>query len=164
MRLRYLTAAWLVRRDRLQLDDPVKVLVLTYNRTLSGYVAELAGRQIEDQEGLQLTISTFAKWSKRLTLTGLLLDDDERYAKIRSLGTGLEVESRFLTDEVEYAIGRFLPQDISSYLSCERRGRGPAPRFSRQRMYEQVILPYLDWKESIGLPDWNDLAVELAES
>ena len=42
MRLRQLCAARAERRRRLGLPDPVRVLVLTFNRTLRGYVEHLA--------------------------------------------------------------------------------------------------------------------------
>ena len=44
--------------------QPVKVLVLTFNRTLRGYIADLAKQEIDtdDESKISVTISTFAKW------------------------------------------------------------------------------------------------------
>ena len=47
MRLRQLCAARAERRRRRRLPDPVRVLVLTFNRTLRGYVEHLAAEQVE---------------------------------------------------------------------------------------------------------------------
>ncbi len=162
LRLRYLANAWLARRERLGLDEPVKMLVVTFNRTLRGYIEELAREAVEDADGLQLTISTFGKWSKRLTLTGDILPDQSRREKICELGAGLHLESNFLCEEVDYALGRFLPEDLEEYLTVRRIGRGLAPRVNRRRLMDEVLLPYVAWKAEEGLPDWNDLAVELA--
>ena len=164
LRLRYLSHAWIARRERLGLDEPVKILVLTFNRTLRGYIQELARETVEDVDGLNLTISTFAKWSKRLTLTGDVLQDRARRDKICTLGAALKLNDNFLCDEVDYALGRFLPEDLDNYLTKRRVGRGASPRINRRRLIEEVLQPYLAWKAQEGLPDWNDIAVELSRS
>jgi DNA helicase IV len=38
LRLRFLARFWRERRVDLEIDDPVRILVLTFNRTLRGYV------------------------------------------------------------------------------------------------------------------------------
>ncbi|HEX3462581.1 MAG TPA: 3'-5' exonuclease [Candidatus Elarobacter sp.] len=162
LRLRYLSNAWLARSERLGLDYPVKILVLTYNRTLKGYIEELARETIEEVDGLQLTISTFGKWSKRLTLTGEILDEQVRREKVAEFGAALRLDRNFLCEEVDYALGRFLPEDLEEYLTARRVGRGPFPRVNRRRLMDEVILPYMAWKSDEGLPDWNDIAVELS--
>jgi DNA helicase IV len=80
LRLRQLCQSWLSRRERLQLDDPVRVLVLTYNRTLEGYIAELARQQITGHVGLQLQVLTFGKWAVDLLGNVNILDGDDATA------------------------------------------------------------------------------------
>src|SRR4051812_5729304 len=63
LRLRQLCRSRLRRRDRLGLAEPVRVLVLTYNRTLEGYIAELARSQMNESPGVLLTVSTFSRWA-----------------------------------------------------------------------------------------------------
>jgi superfamily I DNA/RNA helicase len=66
---------------------------------------------------------------------------------------------------VEYALGRFLPEDIREYISTDRTGRGNSPRMDggkREQLIEEVLLPYAQWKSDNGLVDWNDLAVQVA--
>ena len=46
LRLKFLVRYWRERRADLGLESPVRVLVLTFNRTLRGYIAELAAQQI----------------------------------------------------------------------------------------------------------------------
>ena len=61
-------------------------------------------------------------------------------------------------------MGRFLSNDLNNYLTCRRDGRGAFPRVDqnmRQKILNDVILPYNDWKAKRGLLDWNDLAVGL---
>ena len=60
MRLRQLCAARAERRRRLSMPDPVRVLVLTFNRTLRGYVEHLAAEQVEASEDIDLTVDTFS--------------------------------------------------------------------------------------------------------
>jgi superfamily I DNA/RNA helicase len=68
-------------------------------------------------------------------------------------------------DEVEYVTGRFTPEQLANYLTARREGRGISPRVERslrQRIIDEVINPYEEWKRTLGLLDWNDLAVRLA--
>ncbi len=44
--LKQLALFWTKRNKRMQLNTPVLILVLTFNRTLRGYIAELAKGQI----------------------------------------------------------------------------------------------------------------------
>ena len=51
------------RQARLGLTDPVRVLVLTFNRTLAGYVRTLAETQISQNVNVDLRIETFGRWA-----------------------------------------------------------------------------------------------------
>lgn len=166
LRLRFLTRFWRERRADLGLEEPVRVLVLTFNRTLRGYVRELAEQQVLAGPDLELTISTFGHWA--IDLVGeAVLDNAVRENQLLALGRPLGLGDRFLLDEVDYVLGRFLPVDLNSYLVARRDGRGQAPRMERpqrERLLAEVIGPYRDWKAAGGHVDWNDLAVFLAEN
>ena len=66
LRLRQLCASRLKRRDRLGYTDPIRVLVLTFNRTLRAYVNQLASEQVSASDALLLTVETFASWALSL--------------------------------------------------------------------------------------------------
>jgi len=166
LRLRSLAKSWLNRRERLGLADPVRILVLTFNRTLRGYINELASEQVKDSTGLDLQIYTFAKWAVNLLGHPLIANHEECRKKIQELGTSISLTPNFLIDEVEYMLGRFLPEDLDNYLTCRRDGRGVAPRVDqkmRQQILKDVILPYNSWKVGRDEMDWNDLAIELTK-
>jgi hypothetical protein len=65
-----------------------------------------------------------------------VLCDRERAAKIWQLGQRrLGYEREFLLDEVDYVLGRFLPNDLPLYgdpQRIERTGRGTTPRVDRE--------------------------------
>lgn len=61
LRLRFVTRWWINRMREGHVEGPIRVLVLTFNRTLRGYVAELAENRTPDEADLE--VSTFAKWS-----------------------------------------------------------------------------------------------------
>ena len=166
LRLRSLAKSWLNRRERLGLSDPVRILVLTFNRTLRGYIRELAAEQIKDSTGLDLQISTFAKWAVNQLGYPPIANSDKCREKIQQLGAGISLTPIFLADEVDYVLGRFLPDDLDNYLTCRRDGRGAAPRVDkqmRQQILNDVILHYNTWKAGRGEIDWNDLAVGLTK-
>jgi superfamily I DNA/RNA helicase len=166
LRLRFLTRFWRERRADLGLAAPVRILVLTFNRTLRGYISELAEQQILAGPDLELTVSTFGHWA--IDLIGeSVVTTAARDSRLLTLGRPLGVDSRFLLDEVDYALGRFLAEDLKSYLVVRREGRGQAPRMERplrERLLNEVIAPYQQWKHGNGQHDWNDLAVFLAQN
>jgi superfamily I DNA/RNA helicase len=165
-RLKFLVSYWRERRLDLALDDPVRVLVLTFNRTLRGYIADLVEQQISDAPDVQVEVTTFAGWGQRFFGTMVLSHQVVEQQLSKLAGTTFPWSTRFLSSEVQYAIGRFLPAALDQYLTAERTGRGASPRVSRtakQTLLDQVIRPYNDWKENQGVADWNDLAVFMAE-
>jgi superfamily I DNA/RNA helicase len=165
LRLKSLIGAFVNRRRRVKSAEPVRALVLTYNRTLRGYVEELASQQVAPDPAVDLRVSTFARWAKIAIGNPPMLADFVRYNRLRSLCAALPLSSEFLVDEAEYVLGRFLPADLGSYLSARRDGRGTSPRMERpmrQHLLEEVIHPYCEWKNRTGILDWNDLAVRLS--
>jgi hypothetical protein len=148
LRLSLAVRYWRDRREQLGLQGPVRVLVLTFNRTLRGYIADLTGQQIPPGEDVDVRVTTFGSWARTL-LDPVILDHDPRAELIRQLGSGRVPASwqpQFLTDEVDYVLGRFLPTDRHRYLDVRRDGRGGAPRVERavrERLLSDVINPGL---------------------
>jgi superfamily I DNA/RNA helicase len=155
---------------RLGAQNPVRVLVLTYNTTLQGYIAELAESQVQQDDGLLLEVKTFGKWATDLVGRVNIVDRGEVTAALRPLirevvpsGSPLD----FWVDEVEYALSRLLPDELDEYVAAKRDGRGTSPRVDRtlrRRLLDEVILPYQKIKADRGLCDWNDLALEAMAS
>ena len=94
LRLRQLCSSRMSRKARLQLGGPVRVLILTFNRTLRGYVTQLAEDQVVASADLQLTIETFGRWA--LSLIGqrdILNDDGQRLIRALLLGAGVPADN-----------------------------------------------------------------------
>lgn len=166
LRLKSLIGSFLNRRRRENDNTPLRVLILTYNRTLRGYIEALTSEQAASFQGVDLQIETFGRWAKIVLGNPSIVDDELREAKILALGGKLGLTSAFLLDEADYVLGRFLPADLDKYLTVRRLGRGPAPRMEkaqRQALLDEVIKPYQIWKLQRRQFDWNDLAVELTK-
>jgi superfamily I DNA/RNA helicase len=171
LRLKFLVRLWRERARDLGLEVPVRVLVLTFNRTLRGYIEHLAAQQVALGADVALEVDTFGFWAQHL-VNEIVLDQQDKDAKIVELARQTDSlprwEQRFLLGEVDYVLGRLLPDDLDRYADpavFERTGRGRAPtvtRSARQRLLDGVIYPYRQWKETQGVYDWNDLAVVLA--
>ena len=165
--LKQLTEFWLRYRERNNDSEPVQILVLTYNRTLRGFISHLAQQQITSHPQVQINISTFGKWSKELTRIENIIDYKLQKEKLIELSEGLQLPKDFLCDEADYYLGRFLPEDRDRYFTVKREGRGITPRMeraTRERFVNEVIEPYEKFKLKKGLQDWNDLALELINS
>lgn len=169
LKLRSAIAMFVSRKRRLGLVGPVQVLVLTYNRTLRGYIEVLAHQQVSEYgtDDISLNVSTFAKWARSELGGPSIVDDELQKSKILELAalanTGLDIN--FAREEVEYALGRFQPAELGSYLSARRDGRGISPRVerpTRELIVNDIIYPYSLWKIAKEELDWNDLAVCLA--
>ncbi|MBA4406989.1 hypothetical protein C0389_06920 [bacterium] len=164
--LKQLSEFWLRRRERNNSTEPVRILVLTFNRTLRGYITHLAEKQINFETQIQIKISTFGKWAWDLTRAGNIIENDQKRSFLSNLAlkNGVNLPPDFLYDEVDYCLGRFLPPDLDKYILARRLGRGKTPRMEqsmRRNLLEKVIYPYVEYKEKYGLNDWNDLAIEL---
>ena len=169
LRLREQTVVRLERRRRYGHTTPVRVLVLTFNRTLEGYIAELARRSITNDDALDLEISTFGRWAKSLVGNVKITGRDTASTILRPYLRPL-VDPRqheFFVDEIEYVLGRFTPANLSDYLTVRRDGRGTSPRVDRRRrarLLREVIPAYTKAKAERGVIDWNDLAIRAAEA
>lgn len=164
MRLRFLVRYWRERRRDLGLDEPVRVLVLTFNRTLRGYIDDLVSEHVTPGPDVVVETTTFGAWSRERT-TSALLEHRPRAAKLASLaGQRFGWDQRFLVDEVDYVLGRWLPEDRLAYVDAARTGRG-APSLDgqiRRRLLDEVVTPYERWKRERSVQDWSDAAVQLA--
>ena len=165
LRLRQLCGSRRNRRRRLGLVGPVHILVLTFNRTLRGYVNQLAREQTNPADDLVLTVETFGRWA--LNLVGhqnIIEDNGGRW--VRSLLSGIDIAAEdqdYFTSEVTYILGRFPPDQREEYLEATRSGRGRAPavpRELRRRLLTEVCHPYEEKKSQKGVVDWNDIALK----
>jgi hypothetical protein len=165
LRLRSLAYMLEERREREGAVDPVKMLVLTFNRTLSGYVRALVEDQISALHNTIVTIDTFGHWA--MTHLGFpdIVPDRVRENKIRELASPLGRPSpEYVVKEVDYLMGRFPHDALAQYLTVERTGRGVEPRVERRRILEEVVAPYRTWLDERGQWDWNDVAVAMAST
>ncbi len=165
--LRSLTSFYLRRKERLKIPGNVNVLALTYNRTLKGYIGELASQQVQQSQDMDLTVSTFASWAKSFNPRLKILENWEKESKVAQLASGLPLSGDFILREVDYVLGRFVPDKITDYLTCSRDGRGIAPRMERalrQKLLDTVIDPYIVWKKGRNILDWNDIAINMLSS
>ena len=168
MRLRQLIGSRLNHRRRNNSHEPINALVLTFNKTLSGYVSELArGQDIYDKR-VNLAVKTFASWAKaRVGKCNILSEEDrKRFLERHIRQTGIQQSDQlYFEDEISYILGRFGPTEIDDYLAATRSGRGRSPvvrRELRQRLLESVVRPYVEFKKNSGQLDWNDLALRVA--
>jgi DNA helicase IV len=170
LRLKALCTSRLERRARLGQVDPVRVMVQTYNRTLEGYIAELARDQVPQGPGLVLDVTTFSRWAVNVTGQSNILDREASKPILNRLLAPFTSDHKlrdFYIDEVEYALGRLDPGDLESYMTMVREGRGQAPRVERglrRRLLDEVIGPYQSEKVRRGRLDWNDIAVAASTS
>ena len=170
MRIRQLCASRMHRRTRLGLDQPVRILVLTFNRTLRGYIRQLASEQVEESEGLHLDVETFSKWAKSIVGNRRIVGVVEYARLVRPLlsNTGVSAQDiGYFTDEISHIIGRYPAAARETYMDARRTGRGRSPvvdKNTRAKLLTDVIAPYEARKEAIGKIDWNDLAIEAAHA
>lgn len=164
LRLRQLCASRLARKARLNSEEPVRVLVLTFNRTLRGYVEQLVEEQVTVSDELDLTVDTFAHWASNLVENTHQIVGRER---IRALlqNSGITTNIEYFIDEIEYILGRFQPNKRKEYIDAPRTGRGKAPAVHqnmRTKLLTDVIEPYEEQKSENCEVDWNDIALQAA--
>ena len=169
MRLRQLVSTRLNLRLRTGSDEPVTALVLTFNRTLSGYVSELARRRFTRESGLNIDVMTFAGWAVSKMGNRAIMQSHESDRKIRELLRAAGVKQgddiKYFQDEIAYILGRFKPTDYEAYLDAIRSGRGRSPAVRRPRrreLIDRIIGPYQEFKAQNEYLDWNDVALQVA--
>lgn len=168
LRLRSLCYMSVERHQRMGNTAPVKVLVLTFNRTLAGYVSALAESQIEPGLPVELEISTFSKWAMAKLGRPPVIGEGGARTHLLHLASRIEtLVADYVVSEAEYVMGRFPPDQLDAYLTSERTGRGATPRVNRalrQRILDEVIRPYQSWLHAQTMLDWNLLAVAMGQN
>ena len=167
LRLRSLAYMFAERHNRMGIPDPVEILVLTFNRTLAGYVRELAEGQVGEIEDVSFTIDTFGRWARNYLQNDDIVEDGVREQRLRRLSDDIPLSSDYVRREVDYVLGRFRPDELEQYIAAERTGRGTEPRVDRalrRRLLDEVIYPYKEWLRREGLCDWNDLAFQMSQT
>ena len=168
LRLRQLCQSRTTQRRRSGSEEPVRVLVLTFNRTLRGYIQEFAN-DLDAIGEVEVTVDTFSHWAHELVGKPRVIPDEGR-AYISSLLTNLGVASAnldYFFDEIKYIQGRFPLDERSRYLEATRVGRGRTPQVSqslRARLLTEVVGPYEEYKQRRALVDWNDVALAAVET
>ena len=167
LRLKSLFHMFSTRRSRHNNPEPIRALVLTFNRTLAGYVRNLAAHQITENIRVSLEIETFGRWAMS-ELGFPKIETDLAKNKLSKLAGKIKgLTHDYVMNEVEYLLGRFCPEDLSLYISSERTGRGNMPRVGRKlrnRILDDVVVPYLEWMNTNDIWDWNTLAVQMQRS
>jgi superfamily I DNA/RNA helicase len=164
-RLKFILNYWLGRVRNGHVSPPIRILVLTFNRTLRGYIKQLARTQVTTSDAL-IHITTFGRWGHRLLGRPQIMTEDQRH---RILGERLNRELRwhpnFVVDEVDYILGRYLPETRDRYITDARLGRGSPKLNGNMKRYllQDIISPYEALKQRQGTYDWQDEAVELAQ-
>ncbi|GFM62855.1 DNA helicase [Pseudomonas cichorii] len=167
LRLRSLIHLFSTRRERSGDAEPVKILVLTFNRTLAGYLRSLAEHQVEKGESVSLEINTFSKWAMNHLEPFYSPNVQEKRAKIKLIQLASQIgilTPAYVVKEAEYLLGRFESEDLESYIACERTGRGALPRVDknlRRKILDDVIYPYQVWLKENQWLDWNDVALAM---
>lgn len=105
LRLRQLCASRISRKDRLELDDPVRVLVLTFNRTLKGYITQLAEEQDTASNDLHLEIETFAAWALNIIGARQIIEHRPLVRELLSRTGVAGANLNYFVEEVEYVMG-----------------------------------------------------------
>jgi DNA helicase IV len=168
LRLRSLLYMVQERFEREAIQRPVKILVLTFNRTLSGYVRVLAEEQVDGYSTARMVIDTFARWAMVHLGWPRVVQDAARQRRLQQLARSLPpLSARYIAEEVDYLLGRFEPEYLERYITEERTGRGAEPRVDRdlrRRILDQVVYPYKEWLRGEGFLDWNDVAVNMARN
>lgn len=165
LRLRSLGFMFTARRVRQDNPEPVRILVLTFNRTLAGYVRSLAEYQIADDLNVNLQIETFGRWAMS-ALGYPKVQNDPARTQLPYLARQLGVLTPdYIVKEVEYLLGRFEPEQLELYITEARTGRGALPRVDRnlrRRILDEVVAPYQAWLGREESLDWNGVAVRMA--
>jgi len=164
LKLKLLVMWFQAHRRRDDNPAPVRALVLTFNKTLRGYINDLVLNNIPEGNA-EVTVETFGRWAVRTLGRQQICEESSLLSFARGAAQDIGLSPEFLAGEAEYAIGRFPPEAIANYLSSRRDGRGTVPRVersTRQLIIERIILPYQSWKASNNFVDWNDIAIQMA--
>ncbi|CAH1041891.1 UvrD-helicase domain-containing protein [Halomonas sp. TD01] len=144
---------------------PANVLVLAFNNSLRSYLQVVAEDEMADYAGdVRMYISTFDRWAIDTLNTSGMNSANEARSYLSRLAISFPRDTSFVVDEVEYLLGRLPPERLDEYPMIRRSGRGGSPAMPndvRKKLLDEVVVPYLEWKQSNGVRDFNDLAVDM---
>lgn len=138
-------------------ETPIKTLVLSFNRTLSGYIDGLIRDSIQvGAIPVEVENDTFARWANRHVNTPLITDS-ERDNYFQQACRHLGYDLKFILGEIDYLRGRFLYSDLDRYLTTERTGRGLSPQVTRstRELLIDIVRQYQHYLNMRGLDDWH---------
>jgi len=163
-RARKVLAGLVAERELSGDASPVRMLILTFNRTLAGYVEELAVQNTTGFVRATVEVQTFAKWVSERFGRYQVIDDREREAFLKARWAEVRGQSRidadFIVNEVTFVLGRYGRRRLEEYMTANRTGRGsPSLQMAQRRVIrEGVVAPYLALLNESGSIDWSDCA------
>lgn len=165
LRLRSLTYMFHERHLRTGSGQPVKVLVLTFNKTLKGYIKTLTKDQLSPDVRVELETETFSRWVYSHNQYANIIPHEKYENTLKSLAKNIKnLTADYIVNEVSYLLGRFEPNSLEDYISTERTGRGNLPRVDRKTrriILDEVVYPYLEYLNKNNLKDWNEVAISM---
>ncbi len=107
LRLTAIVNALTYRRNLNNDTTPIKTLVLSFNRTLAGYIDGLLNDSIQAKAiPVHVENDTFANWARRHLKTPIISDSArDSYLLNKCLRLGIDLS--FILDEIDYFRGRF---------------------------------------------------------
>lgn len=136
---------------------PIKALVLSFNRTLAGYIEGLIYDSYQANTiPVHVENETFANWAKKNINTNLITDQErESYFARKCYKIG--IDTRFILDEIDYFRGRFPLNDLEKYLTIERTGRGLSPQVTKatRSVLVDIVKEYVEWLNKQSADDWH---------
>lgn len=165
LRLTSLAHIFIARLRRTATDRKVRILVLTFNRTLAGYVEHLATSQMSGTAGVSYEISTFAAWASNNLRTKRVLDYYEVENIYLDLLRGINLDQNFLLSEIDYICGRFRPAERDQYITAERTGRGATPQVARavRPQILAAIEKFYQYISARDVVDWHLVTEQMLE-
>lgn len=165
LRLRSLCYMLAAHNERKGITKPVRILVLTFNRTLAGYIKYLAESQIEEGLNIALEIDTFSHWAYSKLNHQVVQSNTAERTLFNFSSTLKSLTPEYIIKETDYLLGRFEPENIESYITTERTGRGTLPRVDRnlrRRILDEVVYPYQTWLNRHNMKDWNEISISMS--
>ena len=144
--------------------SPIRMLVLTFNRTLKGYIEEFITDGAAGFPNAELTVDTFAGWACNIAGYHKVIKRSPRSAWVSTkwgqVAPASRMSSRLIEGEIDFILGRYGRANRSAYIKCSRAGRGSPSiaETTRQTILDGVVTPYLDMLDVGQMVDWNDFA------
>lgn len=157
LRLTAIVNALAYRRGLDNDQTPVKALVLSFNRTLAGYIEGLINNGIETHTiPVQVENETFANWTNK-NINTTLIDDHQRIEYLTRKCSSVGINIDFILDEIDYFRGRFRHDELDKYLTIERTGRGLSPQVTRatRNTLIDIVREYVEKLHAAKVDDWH---------